>query len=150
MYYESEQALFEVALNTPFFKKLVEGENRSLIVEPKGLFGVPDLLTVKARKNNRKIITSASFEMKLRNWKRALAQAFKYKAFSELSYVVIDHHYARPALENISKFQNANIGLLSIDIDGKIYVHVKPLKEKPYCESCKERLYTLVQPLLVN
>lgn len=150
MPYDSERALFEVALKAPFFKKLAEGENRSQIVEPKGLFGIPDLLTVKARKNNTKNITTASFEMKLKNWKRALAQAFKYKAFSELAYVVIDHHYARPALKNISKFQKANIGLLSIDINGKIYSHVKPRKEEPYCESCKEQLYILVQPLLAN
>ncbi|MBC8458911.1 MAG: hypothetical protein H8D67_13030 [Deltaproteobacteria bacterium] len=150
MPYESEQAMFEVALQTDFFKKLIEGKNRSKIVEPKGLFGIPDLLTVKAKRNGSKNITTASFEMKLKNWKRALAQAFKYKAFSEFSYVVMDHYYARPPLNNIHKFQKANIGLLSIDLGGKIYFHVKPKKEKPYCESFRERLYTLVQPLMVN
>ncbi|NTV13452.1 MAG: hypothetical protein HGA96_05915 [Desulfobulbaceae bacterium] len=149
MHYQSEQALFDVAMQTPFFKKLSEGENCSKIVEPKGLFGIPDLLTVKISGRGPKTITTASFEMKLKNWKRALAQAFKYKAFSEFSYVVIDHHYARPALENINRFQKANIGLLSIDINGKIYSHVKPIKETPYCKSYKEQLYILVQPLMV-
>ena len=150
MPYESEQALFEVALQTDFFKKLTEGENRSKIVEPKGLFGIPDLLTIKAKRNDNRNITTASFEMKLKNWKRALAQAFKYKAFSECSYVVMDHHYARPALNNIHKFQKANIGFLSIDLNGKIYFHVKPKKETPYCESFRERVFTLVQSLLPN
>lgn len=150
MRYKSEQDLLEVALQTPFFKKLAEGENRSKIVEPRGLFGIPDVVTVYARKNNNKKITTTSFEMKLRNWKRALAQAFKYKAFSEFSYVVIDHYHAMPALKNISKFQRANIGLLSLDSNGKIHFHVKPVKEEPYCDSIREQLHTLVQPLLQN
>jgi len=147
MPYESEQALFDVALQTPFFKKLVAGENRAQIVEPKGLFGIPDLLTIHAKRNNVNKITTTSFEMKLKNWKRALAQAFKYKAFSEFSYVVIDHHYAMPAIKNISKFQLANIGLLSIDTKGRIYRHVTPVKEEPYCESFRQQLLNLVQPL---
>lgn len=150
MPYKSEQALLKVALQTPYFKKLSEGKNCSKLVEPKGLFGIPDVITVQTQTKSKRKLTVFSFEMKLRNWKRALTQAFKYKAFSEFSYVVIDHYHSGSAIKNITEFKKANIGLLSIDKNGRIYCHVKPVKEEPYCDTVRQRLNTMIMPSHVN
>ena len=87
MPYDTEQDLFEVAVNTPFIKKFYDSKFSSKLVEPKGLFGIPDLLIANREKEegNSDWITVISFEMKLRNWKRALSQAFRYLAFSNIS-----------------------------------------------------------------
>lgn len=52
------------------------------IEEPKGLFGIPDLLLFNGR-----II---AIEFKLKNWKQAIKQAYRYKSFSEQVYVLLD------------------------------------------------------------
>jgi len=41
-----------------------------------------------------------SFEAKLRNWKKALSQAYRYKRFSNYSFVLLDEKYINPALKN--------------------------------------------------
>jgi len=56
-----------------------------------------------------------SIEGKLRNWKRALLQAQRYKRFSNLSFVLLDKKHATPALKNISSFSSTNIGLVTMD-----------------------------------
>jgi hypothetical protein len=75
--------------------------------------------------------------MKLSNWKRALAQAFRYRAFAEISFVVLDSKYINRALKQINKFQTANIGLLSIDLDGNLHIHHQPSHDIPFCEQTR-------------
>lgn len=55
-----------------------------------------------------------AIEAKLKNWKRALEQAKRYKKFANLSYVLLDEVNIGPALKNIREFKNSNIGLLSL------------------------------------
>lgn len=59
--------------------------------------------------------TVVSIEAKLKNWKRALLQANRYKKFSNYSFVLLNQQYARPALSNIHKFKELNIGLMTMD-----------------------------------
>jgi predicted transcriptional regulator len=66
-----------------------------------------------------------AIEAKLKNWKRALHQALRYKRFSNKSYVLLDKKYVNPALKNIHSFQEKNIGLLSMDNQGYT-VHFSP------------------------
>lgn len=74
-----------------------------------------------------KLITKKiiSIEAKLRNWKRALHQAARYKRFSNKSYVLIDKKHINPALKNILLFQERNIGLMSMDDEG-YNIHYSP------------------------
>ena len=106
--------------------------------EVDGLIGRPDLLL--KNKNNKKIIT---IELKLKNWKRALAQAYKYKSFSDISYVCMDQKNISPALEHIEMFKKYNIGLITIDNKNIIKVYHKPKIKKAY----SQQLYTEVQNL---
>jgi predicted transcriptional regulator len=87
---------------------------------------------IKFRKSYKGISTNTiAIEAKLKNWKRALNQAFRYKWFAEKSIVVLDSHYINPALKNIQEFKQLNVGLAEINNTGKIILHFNPLKSNP-------------------
>ena len=146
MPYDSEAELFDTALNSSFIKKLNSDQSSCMLFEPKGLFGVPDLLIAnpKGKGTINSKMTVISFEMKLRNWKRALSQAFKYRAFSNISYVVIDYDRANPALRNLEIFERSNVGLLSINSEGLIQTHYEPTVDEPYCDDFREKVNSIV------
>ncbi|MEP2445818.1 MAG: hypothetical protein ABJI69_01215 [Balneola sp.] len=73
-----------------------------------------------------------AIEAKLRNWKRALKQAYRYKWFADYSYVVLDYYHINKALEELDAFKKYNVGLASVSIDGSLIRHYKPKREKPY------------------
>lgn len=75
---------------------------------------------------------SFAIEAKLKNWKRALYQAYRYKWFAEFSYVVIDACNADPAKQNLSMFIKYNVGLATISTDGCLVRYFTPLRQKPY------------------
>lgn len=112
-----------------------ENENNCVALEPLGLFGIPDVLVLNIKNDNGEEYTETiAFELKLRKWKRALVQAFKYRAFAEKSYVVIDEGNVGPAIKSIEMFQKSNIGLLSIDEGGTVKSYFEPNSEDPYSE----------------
>ncbi len=110
--------------------------------ELKGYFGIPDYVVAfgKKKKNGVPLIRAFAFEMKLKDWKRAIIQAYKYTSFAHYSYVVMDHYYIERAKRNIQMFERSNIGLTSIDTDGNFYVHLKPKFQSPYSDRLKKKL----------
>ena len=72
-----------------------------------------------------------AIEAKLRDWKRALSQAYRYLDFANQSWVVLDNSRSKPAIENILKFKRLNVGLASISINGKIVIHFRPKLQPP-------------------
>ncbi len=70
-----------------------------------------------------------AIEAKLKNWKRALYQATRYQDFANQSWVLLDSHHSRPALDNLEEFKKRNIGLLTISIEG----HISILHEAKSC-----------------
>ncbi len=72
-----------------------------------------------------------AFEAKLRNWKKALMQAYRYKWFADYSYVILDEAHSRVAIENLSLFEKLNVGLLTISIEGVVKKYHHPKKQKP-------------------
>lgn len=72
-----------------------------------------------------------AFEAKLRHWKKALMQAYRYKWFADYSYVVLDESHSKAAIENLPLFEKLNVGLLTISIDGVIKKYYHPKKQKP-------------------
>lgn len=109
-----------------------------------GLFGVPDVVIAfgKITSDGRRIIRTLAFEMKIKHWRRALAQAFRYSAFAHYSYVVLDEAFAHSAIPNIEFFRKANIGLLSIDVYSNITWHHRPRYQKPYSQQLYQAFYT--------
>ena len=85
-----------------------------------------------------------AFELKLRNWKRALFQALQCKAFA--NYVVVVFPKNRKALLNkhLYRFRKMRIGVILFDpIDESHDFLVKPLKDRP--TSRMHYLYTFSQ-----
>lgn len=142
MGYSTESDLFKEAIESSFISYHLNRKSAIKLVEPKGLFGIPDLLI--AQKDRSNTYYSISFEMKLRNWKRALNQAYRYKSFSEYAYVVMDDKFVEPALRNLDKFKKSNVGLVSIN-NGRVSRHFIPVKDEPYHWPHKEKLLTFIQ-----
>ena len=72
---------------------------------------------------------SFAFEAKLKNWKRAFIQAYRYKWFAHYSYVIMDEAHAKPAIKQVAHFKNHNVGLLTLSVDGNIEIHYRPKKQ---------------------
>jgi hypothetical protein len=86
----------------------------------------------RIKKSYKSISTKTiAIEAKLKNWTRALDQAYRYKWFATQSYVVLDSKHVLPACKNIVKFIELNVGLAEINPDGLLKVHFKPKEEKP-------------------
>lgn len=56
-----------------------------------------------------------AFEMKLKDWRRALTQAFRYSYFSDRSIVVLPAAVADRAQRHLEVFQRLGIGLWSYE-----------------------------------
>lgn len=147
MGFQSEKELFDVALTSSPFQHLANlFDKTAVLVEPAGLFGVPDLVIASLDEvnNPEKPVMAFAFEMKLSNWKRALMQAFRYRSFAESAYVLLDRKHIAPALKQIDKFERANVGLLSIDLLGSVCIHYQPSHDMPFCERTRAQLEKIV------
>lgn len=71
-----------------------------------------------------------AIEAKLRDWKKALWQASRYRIFSNESWGVLDQYRANAAKLNIDEFKKLNIGLATVSVNG-IYEEV--FSPKPEC-----------------
>lgn len=127
--FNTEKALVESTLPMldSFFST---GDSIKVVQEPKGLFGIPDILL-----DNGHIV---AIEFKLTKWKRALEQAYRYRSFSSESYVFLDNDFIDSAVKNIEKFQRYNIGLCGVSRERIVLYHA-PIYKEPYSENlyCK-------------
>ena len=133
--FETEQEMVIALISILKNKSLSINQARDFVImqEVEGLVGRPDIL-LKSKKN-KKIIT---IELKLKNWKRALAQAYKYKSFSDISYVCMDESNIDSVLKHLDMFEKYNIGLITISKNKKVKIVYKPSATEPYAKD----LYT--------
>lgn len=121
-----------------FLKEKICSKYIDYTYEVENLFGIPDyVLFEKTQKNIRYVI---SIELKLKNWKQGIIQAFRYKNFSNDVYLMIDEKYIKPALNNIDIFKKYNVGLASFSIDKKFVIYFMPISEKPHSKFYTENL----------
>lgn len=106
-------------------KSLLRLEKRSYVLNNDGCY-----ITSKNYEMTYKL--SYAIEAKLKDWKRALKQAYRYRWFAEHSYVVMDEFNAVPAINNIDLFKKYNVGLASINIQGQLKRIYNPTKEEPF------------------
>jgi hypothetical protein len=92
--------------------------------------GVPDLVIYRRQSNEVHYVVTVEF--KLRNWRRALAQAFRHRNFGNEAYVVLDRAGLAPALSQITMFHAANVGLLTLDQNGEVHVWHYPVPKLPF------------------
>lgn len=119
-----------------FLQNKICNKNIDYIYEVENLFGIPDYVLFEKTEKNVKYIVS--IELKLKNWKQGLIQAFRYKNFSNDVYLIIDNKYIYSALNQISDFKKYNVGLASFDENKNFYVYFIPTPEKPH-----SKFYTL-------
>lgn len=70
-------------------------------------------------------------EAKLRNWKRALRQAYQNLEYATESWVLLDKSQSKGALTNLDCFIKLNVGLMTIDDKAEIEIIHEPYKRKP-------------------
>lgn len=125
------------------FEKFLKAEfGTSYLKEHQGLFGVPDFVFYVKDKEEVSII---SFELKLRDWKRAAKQAFRYKSFSNVSYVVIPERNVNAAINNMDFFEKYKIGLARFSKKNALEILYKPTKSEPYSEHLNQKLIRSVR-----
>ena len=117
--FRTEEKMVDTCVN----ELLNEYKKDEILLEPIGLFGIPDIMI-----NNKEII---SIEAKLKNWKRALIQAYRYRSFSKKAYVFMDNDYIDAPLENIEEFKKFNIGLAGVSNE-KIEIYYEPEEKEPF------------------
>ena len=129
--FETEQEMVIALVSIIKNKSLSINNARDFLImqEVEGLVGRPDIL-LKSKKN-KKIIT---IELKLKNWKRALAQAYKYKSFSDISYVCMDESNIDVVLKHLDMFVKYDIGLITISKNKKVNILFKPNATEPYAK----------------
>lgn len=72
-----------------------------------------------------------SYELKLRDWRRALYQATRYRAFSHRSFVVMPTERVASARAAAARFRLAGVGLASFDLEQGFRVLVMPRRIVP-------------------
>lgn len=131
----------EQEMSRMFERYLKANFGNTYLKECSGLFGIPDFVFYS---RDNKEISIASFELKLKNWKRAAKQAFRYKSFSNISYVVLSSESAGTALNNIELFEKYNIGLAIFRKDNELEIYHKPETGKPFSESLNKKLVSSI------
>lgn len=127
------------------FSDLLSGLNKNSIFyiqELKGLFGVPDYVLIEVDKDGN-VLNTVAVELKLHNWKRALIQAFRYRTFANLSFVIIDSVYIHRAINNIELFRKYKVGLASFGTNNSLVVHYMPNPVEPFNHTYTDRLNTI-------
>jgi len=134
--FNTEKDLVIALISTLENKKLkIENVKDFLILEEiEGMIGRPDVL-LKPKKG-KKIIT---IEVKLKNWKRALQQAYKYRSFSDIAFICMDEKHLSPALANLDLFKKSNVGLISINANNEVKIHYEPTLKMAYVKELREK-----------
>jgi len=73
-----------------------------------------------------------AFELKLRDWRKALAQANRYGSYAHVAIVVLPPHACAAALKFLDTFQLLEVGLWSFDSgSGRIITYFSPRPSPP-------------------
>jgi len=127
----------ELEMSILFEKFLKSNFGNTYLKECQGLFGIPDFVFYSQTNDKLSII---SFELKLKDWKRAAKQAFRYKSFSNIAYVVLSPGNIQSALKNISLFEQYNIGLAKFNEESEFEIYYKPQSGQPYSQQLNKKL----------
>lgn len=134
------------------FKLYLEGllveENCFFQEEIKGITGIPDYVLYE--ENGNQINYIVSFELKLKNWKQALKQAFRYRNFSNDSIVILDEDVIQLALNNMDFFKKYNIGLGSFNKNKELKIYYYPSPSKPFSNFYIEKIVQKISKVGVD
>lgn len=110
-------------------------------------FGIADLVSVLITPSQK--FSLHAFEMKMNDWRKALAQAYRYRYFADSSCVVLPPDEAIRAKKSISIFRSVNVGLLSFDKkESCIESLYSPRKGKPLSANAYNKAIDLLSEKL--
>lgn len=101
---------------------------------------------VKEIANTNVIKHSVAIEAKVRDWRKGIKQALRYKNFADKSYLALYESHISVAKENLHVFEALNIGLIGVSDTG-INVYYEPsanTKDPVKCLLASERVYSLI------
>jgi len=101
---------------------------------------------VKEIANTNVIRHSVAIEAKVRDWRKGIKQALRYKNFADKSYLALYEAHIRTAKENLHVFEALNIGLIGVSDAGlKVYYEPQANDKDPVkCLLASERVYSLI------
>lgn len=86
-----------------------------------------------------------AFEAKLKDWRKALQQAFRYRYFADKSIVVLPSENAQAAEAHLETFQHLNIGLWTFDkTSGRIRKCFTPCGVSALNRQAREKAISLI------
>lgn len=82
-----------------------------------GNYGIADFIWLFPSKKKLKQESTLlhAFETKMKDWRRAIQQAYRYSYYSDASFVVLPPHTSEVAKNYLTLFKHNNIGLWSYD-----------------------------------
>ncbi len=83
---------------------------------------------------------SVAIEAKLKDWKRGLFQAYRYRRYADKSYLAVYSKHINPPLKNIDQFKKYNVGLIEVT-DETLHIHFHPIKQNEADEFMKAVAY---------
>ncbi len=75
--------------------------------------------------------STISLEAKLHDWRRALVQAYRYRHFSNYSFVLLPTKTSTGALNNLELFRQHDVGLVTLGTNGLCIHHSPTRRERP-------------------
>lgn len=73
-----------------------------------------------------------AFELKLKNWKRALFQALQYRAFATHVVIVLPKERSKIVMRHLDKFKTMKVGVMMFDINKRKHeIIIQPAKVTP-------------------
>lgn len=70
-----------------------------------------------------------AIEAKLKDWKRGLYQAYRYRDFANESYLALYSPYLHRALKNLDEFKKYNVGLIEVT-ESNLNIVFRPQREE--------------------
>ena len=81
-----------------------------------------------------------AFEGKLKDWRRALQQAFRYRYFADKAIVVMPRENADAAIANLDAFRHSLVGLWTFDVATEtIREHYTPTRVRAFSGDAREK-----------
>lgn len=134
--YESENMM-----SKDFEKYIKSIIGNTYFKECQGLFGIPDYVCFSKLNSDIRVV---AFELKLTKWRTAIKQAFRYKSFSDYSFVVLPEKTAKIALAHLDIFVQYGIGLISIE-GMKCEVKYSPIRQQPFSVNMRNKVVSKIK-----
>jgi len=109
--------------------------SKSIIkLESLGFVKASERQVIVAKNYQSSVKRATAIEVKLKNWKRALKQAYRYKWFSDRSFVCLPYQNIKPAIKNLDKFKEIEVGLIGICPEKGMKILYSPEFTEPISE----------------